>query len=127
MPVAPALEPAERIWSFPDYPSATFDSGAWGDVKFELSSNLNGTSLSLRFVLITEDEIQLWRDHYKIQQETYSFPLPASAWAGYDMNDASMLFPIAAEWFYAGELDEEPVAPGLYNLTVNMVSSPAST
>jgi hypothetical protein len=127
MATAPSLEPVERIWSFPDYASSTFNGGAWGETTLEIGAEPNGIPLSLVFTLLTEEEMQLWREHYAVQQEKYSFRLPASAWAGYDINDASMLFPISAEWFYAGELEEEPVSAGLYNCTVPLISSSALT
>ena len=127
MATAPSLEPVERIWSFPGYATSTFNSGAWGETTLEISAEPSGTPLSLVFALLTEEEMQLWREHYAVQQEKYPFKLPASAWAGYDTNDASMLFPISADWFYAGELEEEPVSAGLYNCTVSLISSSAST
>lgn len=126
MAVFPSLEPFRREWAFPDYPTLSFDSNAWGATTFEYGSNPLETPLQLVYTLLSEAEMQLLREHYANQQQTYPFLLPVAIWAGYDMTTAANLFPINGQWLYDGELTEEPVAPGLYDCTVSLVSLPGN-
>jgi len=124
MATFPPLEPLRREWSFPDYPTLAFDSGSWGEIAFEYGDQPTETPLQLVYSLLSEAEMQLIRDHYQNQREVFPFILPAAIWAGYDTSEAISLLPIAAEWLYDGPIEEEPVAPGLYDCTVKLVSLP---
>lgn len=122
MATFPALEPLQREWGFPDYPTLIFDSSSWGEIAFEYGEEPTETPLELVYTFLSEDEMQLLRDHYQNQRQVFPFLLPAAIWAGYDISDAIGLLPINDEWLYDGELEEEPVAPGLYDCTVKLVS-----
>lgn len=124
MAAFPALEPFRREWAFPEFPTLTFDSGAWGEIAFEYGDQPTETTLDLVFTLLTETEMQLLREHYQNQRQVYPFTLSATAWAGYDDSEAISLLPINGEWLYADELEEKPVAPGLYDCTAKLISLP---
>jgi hypothetical protein len=125
MPSFPALEPLSRQWAFPDYPSLAHETFAWGDVVFEYGQQPTETFLELVYTLLSEAEMKLLRDHYRNQQQVHPFYLPAAIWAGYqNIGEAEAFLPISGQWLYDGELEEDPVAPGLYDCTVKLVSLP---
>lgn len=125
MTTFPALEPLSRRWAFPEFPTLAFTTEAWGDVVFEYGDQPTETPLELVYTLLSEAEMQLIRNHYQNQQQVHPFLLPSIVWAGYQLNEAQSLFPIARQWLYDGELEEEPVSHGLYNCTVKLLSQPA--
>ena len=125
MAAFPPLEPSRREWAFADYPTLSRESSAWGATTFEYGDTPRETPLQLVYTLLSEAEMQLLRDHYANQQQSYPFILPAAIWAGYDLATVANLLPINGQWLYAGEIEEEPVAPGLYDCTVSLVSLPA--
>lgn len=125
MAAFPALEPLRREWAFADYPTLTLDSKAWGATTFAYGDTPRETPLQLVYTLLSEEKMQLLRDHYTNQQQSYPFILPAAIWAGYDLTIAASILPVNGQWLYDGEIEEKPVAPGLYDCTVSLVSLPA--
>lgn len=122
MPAFPSLEPLRREWGFPLYSTLEVASDSWGSTVFEYGEEPVETPLELVYTALSDAEMQLLRDHYRDQRQVFSFALPAAIWAGYDTSEATALFPIEREWFYAAELEEEPTGPGMYDCTVKIIS-----
>lgn len=123
MATFPALMPARREWAFPDYPTLRYSTQAWGEIVFQYGDQPTETPLELVYTLLDEQEMQLLRDHFIIQRQTMPFPLPSIIWAGYQLPVAQTIFPITSQWLYASELEEEPVAAGLYDVTVSLITA----
>jgi hypothetical protein len=119
----PSLEPLRREWSFPLYPTLDVENNAWGSTTFEYGEEPVETPLDLVYTVLSEAEMQLLRDHYSNQRQVFSFGLPAAVWAGYFTSESVELFPTDREWFYAAELEEEPIGPGMYDCTVKLIST----
>lgn len=124
MAIFPPLEPLRREWAFPLYPSLAFESPTWGETVFEFGDEPTDTPLELVYELLSEEEMQGLRAHFQGQQMVHPFRLPPEVWAGYTPEEAEVFFPTAGDWLYAGELEEEPQGPGIYNCTVSLISQP---
>jgi hypothetical protein len=92
-----------------------------GSVRFLHGSTAGGHTLGLGFVLLTQAEAKLLRDHYRTQQGGFlPFGLSAAAWAGH--SSATDLVPTTTNWVYAGPPEETHRNGGLVDVTVQLVS-----
>jgi hypothetical protein len=115
MATFPALRPAYRRYSFGQFP-VTVDS-----VRFLHGGTSSGHTLELSFVLLTEAEAALLREHYRVQQGGFlPFSLSDEAWAGH--SSLTDLVPTTTQWIYADQPEETHRKGSLYDVTVRLES-----
>lgn len=121
MATFPALRPASRSYSMGTFPVSEERGFGGGSVRFLHGSISSAHSLDLSFVLLTDAEAKLLRDHYRSQQGGFlPFSLSSEAWAGH--TSATDLVPTSTLWVYAGPPEETHRKGGLYDVTVKLAS-----
>jgi hypothetical protein len=107
----PELEPTGRSYDFGSYAMSETSAYGGGAMRFSHSSTAVGFNLTLIFVDLGEDDLDLIREHYRDQQGGYlSFLLPAIIWQGH--SDVEFLAPATERWIYAAPPEEGEARPG---------------
>lgn len=92
-----------------------------GSIRFLHGATCTKHTLELGFVLLSQSEAALLRDHYRQQQGGYlSFTLSAEAWAGH--TSQTDLVPANTAWIYSRPLEENHRKGGLVDVTVALLS-----
>jgi hypothetical protein len=118
----PQLEPFRRGWSFGEY--GMTEEPVWASVPVRFrhgrgSTQNVGQVLSLSFVDLYEDEVELIRAHYVSRDGgTLAFSLPSIVWAGLTAPPV----PSTVSWVYQDVPVEVQKSGGLYDVTLSLLS-----
>jgi hypothetical protein len=118
----PQLEPFRRGWSFGEY--GMTEEPVWASVPVRFrhgrgSTQNVGQVLSLSFVDLYEDEVELIRAHYMSRDGgTLAFSLPPIVWAGLTAPPV----PSTVSWVYQDVPVEVQKSGGLYDVTLSLLS-----
>jgi hypothetical protein len=118
----PQLEPFRRGWSFGEY--GMTEEPVWASVPVRFrhgrgSTQNVGQVLSLSFVDLYEEEVDLIRAHYVSRDGgTLAFSLPSIVWAGLTAPPV----PSTVSWVYQDVPVEVQKSGGLYDVTLSLLS-----
>ena len=101
----------------------SFNTLSGYEARILLGSKPVGTSLSMSFSNLLENELLKITDHYLKAQGTYdTFALPSSTYAG--MTNFGSVTPASFSWRYASAPSVDWVSPGIGNVSVSLVAVP---
>lgn len=122
----PALEPNARSYNFGLLPLTEEPSISAGIVRFKHSNLAQNLSLTLGYQALTEEKINLIRQHFQNQAGSYrSFHLPSVVWKGHTFS--ANIAPYRMRWRYAEPPQEEHLVTGHVDVTVVLISDGTST
>lgn len=121
MAAFPDLEPNIRTYNFGLFPLTEVSSQTAGTVRFSHGVTPENYRLILGYTALTDADATLLREHFQEQGGTYrSFELPSIVWAGH--SSSSNIVPYTVLWRYSTAPEEEHLAVGRVNVTVDLVS-----
>jgi hypothetical protein len=119
----PSLKPSARTWTPGNYPVSTFNTLSGYESRVLLGSSAIGTSLSMTFSNLKESDLVQVTDHHLLAKGSYdSFSLPAAVFAG--MSNYGKVTPSGFVWRYASAPVVDWVAPGIGNVSVDLLAIP---
>ena len=119
MAVFPALEPAEREYTFGNFSISNAPAANAGTIRFLHANVANAYGLRLVFNYLSDKQANDLRFHYILNSSGFlSFELPAIIWKGHSFS--GNIVPIASKWIYVAPPQEEHIDLGRVNVTVDL-------
>lgn len=126
MSTFPALAPTTRVYTLGDLPIARQQSLSGVQVGFRRGNRRIGQTLSLSFAYLTEDDMNLIKDHYFDRQGSYDiFYLSPEIWGDYESPPVPLLSDFA--WRYASEPSIQDVSYDRFTVEVELQTIPIDT
>ena len=117
----PAIEPSSRAWTPGSLPMRSFSTLSGYEARVLLGANSVGTSLSLAFSNLLEDQLLEIISHHSVAKGSFeTFDLPDSVFAG--MSNYGNVTPVSSQWRYASPPSIDWVAPGIGNVSVSLLA-----
>jgi len=117
----PAVKPSSRTWTPGTLPVQAFNTLSGNETRVLLGVKPIGTSLSMNFSNIKENVVLQITNHFSVAKGSYeTFSLPSAVFAG--MTSYGSVTPSGLVWRYASSPSVDWVAPGIGNVSVNLVA-----
>ena len=117
----PSQNPTGRQLKLGFVPVETFTSLSGKETRVVVGNKRHGHELSLKFENVREGVAKQISNHWYGRQGTLlSFQLPDSVFEGWDAYPSSV--PVTQNWRYASEPSIDAVAPGIMNVSVELVA-----
>ena len=117
----PGLKPNSRSVTVGNWPVASFVAMSGKETRILTGGQPSSDTLSLGFKNIQEPAVKQILDHYLAQAGTFfSFTLPDAVWVGW--TGAREIMASTTKWRYTAPPSVKAVAPGIMDITVELVS-----